>query len=144
MLACIIKQPRSKSVGFINIEFCLYLLLCSSLKLWSAVMKEVDPELFFSLCHFSRENKENRGDFVDGNNHQLVYFCLDKKLQRHRAMLPLMCTQTPFLQLHTPKRIVKPATSNGENNTVTTFLVNSEHEYCSKMSIHRSCYSYIV
>lgn len=61
MLACIIKQPRSKLLSLINIEFCLYLSLCSSLKLQSVVMKEVDRELFFSLFCFNETNKENRG-----------------------------------------------------------------------------------
>lgn len=42
MLACIIKQARSKFFIFINIEFCLYLLLYSSLKLWNAVTEELD------------------------------------------------------------------------------------------------------
>lgn len=139
MLACIIKQPRSKLLSFINIEFCLYLSLRSSLKLWSAVMKEVDPELFFGLFCFNGTNKENRHEIwwigIIINKHIFVWL----KPARTLRGVPKNVHQH---QLHTPEKnsysIVVAATSNSQNNSVIIFLANSEQEYFSNTSIHQS------
>lgn len=153
MLACIIKQPRSKLVSFINIKFCLYLSLCSSLKLRRAGMKEVDPELFFSLFCFNVTNEENKGEiwWMGIIINEYIFVWIKKKLQGHPEALPQTCTQGPVHQLHTPRRILNPATtinivvaatSNSQNDTVIIFLTNSEQEYYSSASIHQSSYAY--
>lgn len=106
-------------------------------------MKEVDPELFFSLFCFNGTNKENRGEIwwigIIINEYIFVWIKSSKDTERSSRK----CAPALIHQLHTPEKnsysIVVVATSNSQNDTVIIFLANSEQEYFSNTSIHQSC-----